>query len=236
MNRIDAKTYLSNLTVPGAAVRYYLKPANTTNISFEQLCSKVASVSGLPLSTVKYVLESCNQKLVDLLVKNCRVHTGAYVASLGIGGSLASMTDQPNKINNPVHAVMTPEGDIVDALKAIEVINTTITVMALLNEVQEDGCLELSKLTTANADVVINGANLKIDTTKTDEGVWLADRTTGSLVKAATISENGSARLIVKFATLPTDGTYDLVVATRNCEEGMDVVVVKKMVTVEAAA
>jgi len=236
MDTIQAKTYMSNLTAPGAAPRFYLKPVNTTNVSFEQLCTLVASKCGLPLSTVKYTLESCNQKLVDLLSANSRVHTGTYVASLGIGGSVGSIGEQPNKVDNPVHAVMTPEGDIVDILKAIEVVNATLTVMAVLNEVQEAGCAELNKLTTPNVNVVANGGNIAVDTTRTDEGVWLCDRTTGVIVKTATVVSSDAARCVFKFATLPANGRYRLVIATRNNEEGMDVTTVERLVTVETAA
>jgi len=235
MDAIQAKTYMSNLAAPGAAPRFYLKPVNTTNVSFEQLCTLVADKCSLPLSTVKYALESSNQKLIDLLAANSRVHTGLYVASLGIGGSVGSIGEQPNKVNNPVHAVLTPEGDIVNALKAIEVINTTVTVMAVLNEVQESGCIELNKLTTANANVVANGGNIAIDTTKTDEGVWLCDRATGVVLKTATVVSSDAARCVFKFPSLPENGRYRLVIATRNCEEGMDVTTVERLVTVENA-
>jgi len=236
MDTINAKTYLSNLTAPGAAPRFFFKPDGTTNISFEQLCQLTSVKTGLPLSTVKYVLETCNQKLIDLLAANSRVHTGLYVASLGISGSVNSIGEQPNKVDNPVHAVLTPEGDIVDILKAIQVINTALTVAAIINEVQESGCAELNKLTAANTNVVVNGSCIKVDGTKTDEGVWIADKDTGVVVKNATIVSSDSARTVVKFASLPTNGRYRLVIATRNGEEGMDVVTVDRLVTVEAAA
>jgi len=236
MDSINAKTILSNLTGEGSTPKYYLKPVGTTNVSFEQLANLVATKSALPLSTVKYALETCNQKLIDLLATNCRVHTGVYVASLGIGGSVGSIGEQPNKVDNPVHAVLTPEGDIVDVLKAITVNNIAVTVAAILNEVQEADCLVLNKLTAANKNVVINGSCIKVDSTKTDEGVWLADKATGVLVKSATIVSSDSARTIVKFATLPTDGQYRLVLATRNGEADMDVTTVSRLVTVETAA
>lgn len=236
MEVIQAKTQLSNLIVPGASARYMLKPVSTVAITFEQLCQRVAERSGLALSTVKYALESCNQKIVDLLLKNARVHTGLYVASLGIGGSVASIGEQPNKLDNPVHAVLTPEGDIVDKLKAIEVQNITVTVNAIINEFLQVGAPDNNLIVDTTNNIVVNGRNIYIDSTKSDEGAFLMDRITGEIKATATIVETASARLVCKFTTLPTNGTYQFVIATRNGEAGMDVTQATRLVAVNAAA
>jgi len=201
--------------------------------AFEELCNRVASKSGLAVSTVKYALECQNQKLIDLLSQNARVHTGLYVASLGIGGSVSSIGEQPNKVDNPVHAVLTPEGDIVDQLKAIDVQNITATVNAVLNEFQQVGCLEMNKIVDATNNIVVNGRNIFIDSTKTDEGAFLMDRITGQIKATATIVETDSARLVCTFATLPANGVYQFVIATRNGDPTMDVTQATRLVTVE---
>jgi len=238
MDKIQAKALPSNLTpAPGQSVRYRLLPLKTSSVSFDALCERVATASGRPVSEVRYMAERINQMLIDLLGKNARVHTGLYVASLGIGGSLGAMTDQPNKVDNPVHAVLTPEGQIVDILKAIEVENMTVTVAALINEFAQSGLGEMNKITLANTNIVVNGANIKIRSDKADEFACLVDIATGTLVKTATIVESDAARLVCKFASLPTTaGTYRFEIHTRNANDEMDVTTVSRNVVVAPAA
>jgi len=236
MNQLEIKVTPINLTPqPGQSVRYRCLPKNTRVYSYEEILNMTATRTGLPLSTIRYVDELKHQIEIDLLANNSCVHDGLCMMKLNITGSLASMSDQPTKEANPVKATLIPEGDIVNALKVIELINTTVTVAAIMNEVQESGLAESNKLTTANVNIAINGSCIEIDSTKTDEGVFLCDRTTGAILKTATVVSTDAAHCVVKFASLPTDGRYDLVLRTRNKMPGMDLASVSRIVTVENA-
>lgn len=236
METIEAKTTLINLSpTPGASPAFRLIPQNVRTVTYEELCQLVAEKLGAPVSKAKYEHDVLNQVVIDLLKQNCRVHTGLYAAYLNIGGSVSSVGAQPTKAANPVYVTMTPEGAVVDALRAVEVVNTAVTVMALINEVQQTGCAEMNKITMVDTPVVINGACIRVDTTKTDEGVWLADKQTGTVIGAAEVVSSDAARCVIKFDSLPADGQYRLVIATRNGEPDMDVTTVGRLVTVENA-
>lgn len=66
-----------------------------------------------------------------------------------------------------------------------------------------------------NVTVYLSGVNLLLNAAAPDEGVWLEDPE-GTVVATATVTGSTSTTLDCVFATLPEDGTYRIVVATRG--------------------
>ena len=66
-----------------------------------------------------------------------------------------------------------------------------------------------------NVTVYLSGVNLLLNAAASDEGVWLEDKD-GTVVATATVTGSTSTTLDCVFATLPEDGTYKIVVATRG--------------------
>ena len=89
---------------------------------------------------------------------------------------------------------------------------------------------------TGAVDVFITGTGLAVDLVSAEEGVWLQDGE--DVVQAvATVTEATSTTLACRFASLPSDGTYTLVVASRDGQgASAGVSMGKRKVTVRAVA
>jgi len=111
------------------------------------------------------------------------------------------------------------KGDLASAIAAIEVVNDTLTVSALINEVMQDDASDRNRIEAPTKRVVVTGNGLKQDATQTDNGVWLENVDTGIKVASGGVSYSDASTIFVAFATLPSTGRYRLVVATRNGED-----------------
>lgn len=217
MDKLVSKSVLTKLPV-GERTLYRLIPSNPQHIGEEEFLRYLAEEMGQTQTQGRYWLDTFRNLLFRLLSENADIDLGFLLAKLYVGGSIESISDQPTKEKNPVRGRVFFKGDFAERLKAIEVVNDTVTVAALLYELLQDGCTEQNRIESATARVVINGSNIKLDANQDDNGVWLENATTGVKVAEADVSYSDSSTCYCTFPELPPTGKYRLVLATRNGE------------------
>lgn len=215
---ITTKAVLSNLR-RGESPCYRLVPTNVTHITEKEFLERLSAAASQDPAQARYWLDTFRDQLFRLMAQNCAVDTGFLFAKLNVRGSVASATEQPTRQANPVEGVVYFKGDIAAAIRAIDVVNETLTVDAILYEVMQDGASDTNRIESADVRVVVNGARIKEDPNQSDNGVWLEDIVTGEIVSQGTVTYSDSSTCYVTFATLPPTGRYRLAIATRDGED-----------------
>jgi len=212
---IKCKAVLSNLSVVESSL-YRLVPQDVKRIDEAEFLSRLALKAGQDTVQARYWLDTFRDVFYAYLAENKAVDLNFLYGKLHVGGYLASLTAQPTRESNPVRPRIFAKGELADAIAAIEVINDTLTVAALINEVMQDDASDRNRIEAANKRIVITGNALKQDATQTDNGVWLENIDTGIKVANGSVTYSDASTIFATFATLPTTGKYRLVVATRN--------------------
>lgn len=235
MTQLSCKTQLSNIGT-GESPIFMLKPENITEMTEAQFITKLAAVTGWSEAKARFAMDAYGQAILDALSANKYVMAGPFKAKLAIRGSVPTMTSQPNKIDNPVVANITASGALADALSLIEVVNNAEVVAAAIYEVMQTGASGINRIETTTGQIVITGTGLAIDTAAADEGVWLANKDTGVVVKTLSVTSADSGAIRCTVGSLPENGQYRLTIATRDGDATKSVRTVTRLVTVEAAA
>jgi len=215
---IKCKAVLSNLSV-GETPVYRLVPQDVKKISETEFLSRLAQKAGQDTVQARYWLDTFRDVFYSYLAENKAVDLNFLYGKLYVGGSLNSVTEQPTKAGNPVKPRIYAKGELAAAIAMLDIVNDTLTVAALINEVMQDEASGRNRIEAANKRVVITGTGLEQDATQTDNGVWLENVDTGVKVATGTVSYSDQSTIYVSFATLPATGRYRLVVATRNGED-----------------
>lgn len=226
MEKIRTKAVLTKLPV-GERTLYRLVATDPHRVTEGEFLQLLAAEMGQSESQGRYWLDSFRNLLFRLLSENADVDLGFLMAKLYVGGSIESIGEQPTKERNPVRGRVIFKGDFANRLKAMEVMNDTVTVEALLYELQQDGVADQNRIESKTARVVVNGSNIKIDAAREDEGIWLENISTGVKVADATVSYSDSSTCYFTVPALPPTGKYRLVVATRNGENPDDYALAK---------
>ena len=215
MKEIKVKATLSNLRV-GEKPSYRMTVKEPKRIDEVEFLRRISNVTGQDRIQSRFWLDAFRNVLFGALAENESVDLNFLYAKLHVAGSLAAATEQPTKDENPVRPRVFLKGELMDALAAFDVVNDTLTVAAILYEVQQDGVAEMNRIESATARVVINGNAIRIDSAQEDNGVWLEDPKTGLKVADGTVVHSDSSTCHVTFPTLPETGKYRLVIATRD--------------------
>ena len=218
MATITAKAIPSNLEV-GEQSLYRLVPKNTVKFTEDEFLAALAEKVNQDKIQARYWCDAFRDVLFTKLLSNFAVDLGFLYAKLHIGGSLNSATEQPSKEKNPVRARIFSKGILEEAFDAVEVINDTQTIAAVLYEIMQDNASDVNRIEEANTRVVINGSKIKVMADREDEGIWLENIDTGIVVATANVSYSDESTAYCTFATLPSTGRYRLVVGTRNGED-----------------
>ena len=215
MKAIKVKATLSNLQV-GETPNYRMIVKDPKRVDEPEFLRRIAVKAGQDRVQGRYWLDAFRDVLFASLAENEAVDLNFLYAKLHVAGSLPSATEQPTKEGNPVRPRVFLKGELMDALAAFDVVNDTLTVNAILYEIQQDGVAELNRIESVTARVVINGNAIRIDSAQEDNGVWLEDLKTGQKVVDGTVIRSDSSTCHVTFPTLPVTGKYRLVLATRD--------------------
>lgn len=226
MEKIRAKAVLTKLPV-GEQMLYRLVAIDPHRVTEGEFLHLLATEMGQSESKCRYWLDTFRNLLFRLLTENADVDLGFLMAKLYVGGSIKSMGEQPTKERNPVRGRIIFKGDFASRLKAMEVANDTVTVAAILYELKQDGVADQNRIESETARVVVNGSNIRIDSAREDEGVWLESLSTGVKVADATVSYSDASTCYFTVPALPPTGKYRLVVATRNGENPDDFALAK---------
>ena len=206
---------------------FRLVPENSTKINCDQFLELVAKKAQSDIVQARYWFDAFASTLGTKLAENCAIDLGDLFAKLVVLGSLQSVGDKPTKEKNPVRARIYAKGALAEMLKAIEVINDTLTVSAVMYEVRQDNSTAASRIENNTDRVVINGHNILLNPSASDEGIWLENLDTGIKVSTALVSYSDGAVAYCTFPTLPATGKYRLVLSTRNGESADDYAVTR---------
>ena len=217
MKKIKVKAVLSNLRV-GETPIYRMIPENVTKVYETEFLERISAKMGQDVVQGRYWLDAFRDVLFQGLAKNESFELSFLNAKLHVTGSLSKSAEQPTKLANPVKPRIYLKGPLAEALMEIDVENDTLTVVAVMYELMQDGASDVNRIEAADRRIVINGSKIKIDPAQEDNGVWLENIKTGVKVAEATITHSDSATCHCSFATLPEAGKYRLVLATRNGE------------------
>lgn len=205
----------TNLLVGNKPV-YRLVIRHNGRISEKTFKSRVARRCGYDDAVVGCVLEAAGTQTAEELGNGNRLDGGWYAAYLNAQGSSDSIREPWDRKKHHVVPTLLPKEVLKTCLDDAELVNVTagatVTILHAADEVaQIDGTIS----GTANVDVRITGNGLALDMAAEDEGVWLEDAK-GVIQAVATVTETATTTLSCRFATLPEDGQYTLVVASRN--------------------
>ena len=216
---IKAKAVASNLG-SGEHQIYRLVVSDQKKVTEDVLITRLATKMGVDKSNARFWCDNMRAVIKNALLANEAIDLGFLFGKLYVTGSLQRADQQPTKADNPVKAVCTVKGDLAAAIAALEVINDTETVAIILYEVTQDGISEVNRIESASARVVLTGSNVKIDTSKEDEGVFLEDED-GARIANGVISYSDSSVIYVTFPTLTAakNGTARLVILGRNGQD-----------------
>ena len=226
MDPIKVKAVMSTLPV-GEKTLYRLVVTEPHHVGEDEFLQTLAEEMGQTQTQGRYWLDSFRNLLFRLLSENADVDLGFMSAKLYASGSIESISDQPTKEKNPVRGRIFFKGQFAEKLKALDVVNDTATVAAILYEVMQDGLADQNRIESTTARIVANGSNIKLDPEQEDNGVWLENASTGVKVAEATVSYSDASTCYFTFPTLPATGKYKLVIATRNGESPEEYAIVK---------
>ena len=177
---------------------------------------RVARRCGYDPSVVGCVWNACGTQIGEELVNANRSDLGWLYSYLTAQGGSDSIREPWNSGKNRLVATFLAKGPLKTCLDGAETVNVTAGATVMVLHVADsvtvvDGII----CGTSNVDVRITGTGLAVDISAADEGVWLEDAK-GIVQAVATVTEATTTSLACRFATLPPDGTYTLVVSSRN--------------------
>lgn len=177
---------------------------------------RVAKRCGYDTSVVGCVWNACGSQLGEELVNGNRVDLGWLYAYLTAQGSSESIREPWNSTKNRLTPTFLAKVGLKTCLNEAEKVNVTAGATVMVQHVADSVAVVDGMISgTTDVDVRITGNGLAVDISAEDEGVWLEDAK-GIVQAVATVTEATTTSLACRFATLPPDGTYTLVVSSRN--------------------
>ena len=163
----------------------------------------------------KYFIDVLSEEIDNQLLEGNRIKLGRFVTGFAIHGSFASEDEEFDPDRHKLVATVRMREPLKDKLAKIVPKNVTSGLTCSVSAVMDAVTKRLSEITGTNR-VLIQGTRLGISPDNPDEGVWLADPTTGDVVSTATVDRSDSQTIDIVFAEPPAPGKYTLVVSCRN--------------------
>lgn len=225
MDTLKVKAVLSNLTKGGSPC-YQLFPKDAKPMSQEEFVRLFADAIGRSPAEARFINDVHGQVFCKGIVQNRVVNTGSLRGYLVATGSLATAGERIDPVKNPVKAVIVANGELRDCVNGVLAVNDTQVVEAVLYTVQY-GTSESLNTIEGTGLTKANGSGIRITPENADEGIWLESGAGEMVTDKAAIALNDENLLNFSFATLPEDGRYRLVIATRNGQSKDDYGVVR---------
>ena len=233
---IKFKTVLAKPLIQGYVPQYRAVVINNGVVDINALTKAIAEDCGLKPAVVKSVLELFFEQLGVEFRNGMRVNLEQLEGGLAIQGAAQSANEPWSAGNLKLVAYLNAKGELKNPFgDGVTPVNVTDAVSVVIDRVldivyETDGWIT----GTSDVHVLVGGNGLEVDPEKEDEGCWLADCETQEIVKVGTVTASTAATLDVTFDTLPEDGPYWLVVASRNGSGSHGVSIGRRKVTVKA--
>ena len=198
---------------------------------------RLAKRCGYSQNVVACVMDACGDQMGEELANGNRVDIGWLHAFNVCHGSAKSSREPWNSKKNRIAAAFFAKGVLSECLKGAEMENVTNGPSVSIKRVWDTVAgIDNTISGTANVLARATGAGLEVNPESPDEGIWLEDQN-GVVAAVATVTESTNIEVSFRFATLPPDGSYTLVIASRNnMGEEFGVAMARKKVTVCAVA
>ena len=201
------------------------------------LVRAVAKRLGIDEAIVRFSAELLFQQLVAELKDGYHVELEDFLSGgLSITGTFLGANAPWDRSKNSIRPYFNAKGAMREAFKDVEMVNVTEGNHVILKRVLDTTSKTEGVITnTPNVVVYLSGSSMLIDLTAEDEGVWL-ENAEGEIVATATVTNSTSTTVDCTFATLPEDGDYKIVIATRGgLGPEFGVSMAKKNITVKTA-
>ena len=215
MAKLLFSTVPINLKI-GEKRKYRLIPHHNGQVGEKTFKNRVARRCGYDDVVVGCAMDGCGSQLSEELANGNSVDLGWGRVYLTAQGSAESANEPWNASKHKLVTTIVAKGTLKTCLEGMEMVNVTVGATVTIQHVadtvtQTDGTIS----GTTDVDVRVTGNGLAVDPDSEDEGVWLED-SKGIILAVATVTEATTTALSCRFATLPPDGTYTLVVASRG--------------------
>lgn len=225
MDQFMVKTGLSNLTKGGQPC-FQLYGKNIVPMGQEEFVKRLAERLGKSPAEARFINDVHGQVFCQALIENKAVNTGCLRGYLTALGSVESAGAPLSKEKNPIKAVILPHGELKAALDGVVAVNDTQVIEAILYTIKYSQSRRIN--TIEGLEVVkANGVGLILNLQNEDEGIWLEDSSGTMVSDKALVDSNDTNTINFRFAALPENGRYNLVIATRNGESKDDYGIVR---------
>ena len=184
-------------------------------LGHKELAERMAERTKQDAALWKYFLDVLSDEVEAQLLAGNRVNLGGLAMFLAIRGAFDSEDDEFDPAKHKLAAIMRPQKAFREAMDAVVPENVTKGLSCVIGSAMDAVTKRLSEITGTN-QLLIQGMRLGISPDNPDEGVWLADHTTGRVVATATVTNSDSQTIDCFFGDLPDPGLYTLVVSCRN--------------------
>ncbi len=224
--------------VKGEVPAYRAVVVNNGCVTEEVLARDIAEDCGLKPAVVRSVLELFFEHLAMEFRNGMRANLEQLEGGIAIRGTAEGGNAKWSESDLELVAYLNAKGDLKHPFKDVEPVNVTDAVAVVVRRVLDEEYETDGWITGAeDVSVLVSGSGLKVDAEAEDEGCWLADCATNRVLVMGTVTASSTTTLDVTFPTLPPDGSYWLVVASRGglgAEYGVSIG--RRKVTVKAVA
>jgi hypothetical protein len=183
----------------------------------DEISSNAANRVGMDPAVMKFNAELFFAQIAEELRAGNRVEVeNLFSGGIAVTGTFAGANAPWDKAKNSLVPYFYAKGDMRTALDGITAVNVTEGNHAQIKRVL-DTIAKVDGVITSQPNVMVylSGVNLLVNQAASDEGVWLEGKD-GAIVANATVTGSTATTIDCTFATLPEDGTYKIVVATRG--------------------
>ena len=229
------KTVLNPL-IQGVVPQYRAIVINNGVVDIDTLSNAIAEECGLKPAVVKSVIELFFEQIGYEFKNGMRLNLEQMEGGLAIQGTAKASNEPWSAGNLKLVSYLNSKGALKNPFKGITPVNVTDVATVIVRRVldvvyEQDGFIT----GTADVQVFVAGDGLNVNPASEDEGCWLADYATERIVATGTVTASTATTLDVTFASLPADGTYWLVVASRGGRDSTyGVAIGRRKVTVKA--
>ena len=213
---VKFKTVLSSLK-KGERPCYRAVVNHNGTVYMDEISSNAANRVGMDPAVMKFNAELFFAQIAEELRAGNRVEVeNLFSGGIAVSGTCAGANAPWDKSKNSLTPYFYAKGDMRTALDGTTAINVTEGNHAQIKRVLDTIAKVDGVITNQpNVTVYLSGVNLLVNQTASDEGVWIEDKD-GTVVSTATVTGSTATTIDCTFATLPEDGAYKIVVATRG--------------------
>ena len=215
-DEIKYKTVLSSFK-KGERPCYRAVVNHNGTVYLDEIASNAAARVGMDPAMMKFNAELfCAQVRTEVKAGKRVEVEDLFSGGVAVKGTFSGANAPWDKTKNALVPYFYAKGAMRNALEGATAVNVTegnhAQVKRVLDTVSKvDGIIA----NLPDVTVYLSGVNLLINAAASDEGVWLEDEG-GTVVATATVTNSTATTIDCTFATLPEDGKYKIVVATRG--------------------